>query len=311
MTRHLRTLTLVAAWFAMLASAGCAPPVSQAADATPAEKKPPATKPDSKKAAAEQVPLQDAGKDAWGTLSGKFKFVGEAPKMKQITPTKDVAVCGAKEPLVEESVIVSSSGEFANVVVFAMPSADKWDEAISPVHPELVKRKDIEATLQVVNCRFEPHVLGGWTKQAFWFRNKDPGIGHSPFLKAYRNGAVSPYIPATSDYTLNIRKAERLPFEVSCSIHPWMKAFILVRPDPYFAISAKDGTFKIENLPARKFAFQIWHEALGYVKTITVDGQKLVDNKGIHTWTVNAGNNDLGEVEIAAADYAKQLEKYK
>jgi hypothetical protein len=51
------------------------------------------------------------------------------------------------------------------------------------------------------------------------------------------------------------------PFDVSCAIHPWMKAYIIARPDPYFAVSAADGTFEIAKLPAgEELEFQVWHE---------------------------------------------------
>ena len=43
---------------------------------------------------------------------------------------------------------------------------------------------------------------------------------------------------------------EALPATVSCSIHPWMRGYMLPRKDKYFAVTKPDGSFEISNLPA-------------------------------------------------------------
>ena len=53
-----------------------------------------------------------------------------------------------------------------------------------------------------------------------------------------------------------------------------MKARLLVRPDPYFAVSDKDGNFEIKNLPAgTELEFQVWQEKSGYVEKAKIDGK--------------------------------------
>lgn len=328
MTRLPRTLTYLAAWFFMLAAVGCAPPpaakrsesrldtaAGEAAKplATQAIVSPVAAAATSSQptAAAAENPPPDAAAGEWGTISGKFKFVGDAPEMKDIYPYKDAFVCGVKETLRDEHLIVGKSGELANVVVYAMRDSAKWGDAISPIHPSYESRKKTDVLLDNVNCRFEPHVVAGWTQQRFLYRNSDPSIGHNAFGQPFANPAISPLIPASSEYYVDFRKPERLPFPVSCSIHPWMKGYILVRPDPYFAVSAKDGTFNIANLPAGEFSLQLWHESLGYLKTIAVGGKSREDKKGVHAFAVKPGDNDLGEIAAAAKDYAKQLDMLK
>ncbi len=71
-----------------------------------------------------------------------------------------------------------------------------------------------------------------------------------------------------------------MPVKVGCSIHPWMGGWIVVRGDPYAAISDKDGHFTIADLPAGKeLEFQLWQEKVGFPKEVEVDGVK-VDAKG-------------------------------
>ena len=38
-----------------------------------------------------------------------------------------------------------------------------------------------------------------------------------------------------------------------CNVHPEMEAFVVVLGNPFWALSDKDGNFKIEHVPAGKF----------------------------------------------------------
>jgi hypothetical protein len=50
---------------------------------------------------------------------------------------------------------------------------------------------------------------------------------------------------------------------VKCNIHSWMRAFIGVVDNPYFAVSGDDGAFTIKNLPPGTYTIAIWQEKLG------------------------------------------------
>ncbi len=47
-----------------------------------------------------------------------------------------------------------------------------------------------------------------------------------------------------------------------CNVHPEMEAFVFVSPTPYFAVSAKDGSYTIKNVPSGKYLLNIWHQKL-------------------------------------------------
>ncbi len=60
---------------------------------------------------------------------------------------------------------------------------------------------------------------------------------------------------------------------MSCSIHPWMSAFIMATPHPYFAVTDENGTFEIKNLPAGvDLEVRVWQEKVKYVPSATVNG---------------------------------------
>jgi hypothetical protein len=56
-----------------------------------------------------------------------------------------------------------------------------------------------------------------------------------------------------------------------CNVHPEMEAFVVTLQNPYFAVSDKDGSYSIKNVPAGKFTLMIWHEKLkGGSQEVTV-----------------------------------------
>jgi plastocyanin len=45
-----------------------------------------------------------------------------------------------------------------------------------------------------------------------------------------------------------------------CNVHPEMESFILVLETPYYAVSEKDGSYIIKNVPAGTYTLMVWHE---------------------------------------------------
>jgi hypothetical protein len=45
-----------------------------------------------------------------------------------------------------------------------------------------------------------------------------------------------------------------------CDVHPWMVAWIMVLDNPFYAVTAPDGKFKIKDLPPGKYTIEAWHE---------------------------------------------------
>ena len=47
-----------------------------------------------------------------------------------------------------------------------------------------------------------------------------------------------------------------------CNGHPEMEGHVYVVETPYYAVSAKDGSYEIKNVPPGKYTLKIWHEKL-------------------------------------------------
>jgi len=233
----------------------------------------------------------------YGNLKGQFIYDGQAPAPEAIKLLPGVAPeCAAHKPM-EESLLVGSDGGIANVVVFIQPKT--VGQKITP-HPDYAKTAADEVVLDNHQCRFEPRVLAMRAGQKLKIKNSDD-FGHNTKGDPFANTPFNPVIAAGGSVDKTLPKPEKLPFQVSCNIHPFMRGFLVVRPDPYFAVSAPDGTFSIEKIPAGTYDLVFWHERQGYVKEATIGGAKTELRKGakiLYSRAIKAGDADLGQIKI-------------
>ena len=241
-----------------------------------------------------------AGAAEWGNLSGRFIYDGKPPAPQKVNVDKDKEFCG-KTNLVEETLVVGKDQGLGNVILYLyLKRKDKV-----AIHPSYEKIAGNKVLLNNDKCRFEPHVSLLWTKQTLVLGNLDR-VGHNTKIDLFNNNSVNPIIPAGAQLDQKFEVAERLPVRVSCSIHPWMSAWVVVKDNPYSAVSGADGKFEIKNLPAGKLKFQAWHEKSGYVKTIKLGGKKKTWKKGRFTVTIKPGETtDLGDIRVSPSLFKK------
>jgi plastocyanin len=62
-----------------------------------------------------------------------------------------------------------------------------------------------------------------------------------------------------------------------CNVHPEMEAFVVVLESPYYAVTAKDGSYVIKDVPPGKYTLKIWHEKLkGKPAEVTVPAEGAI-----------------------------------
>jgi hypothetical protein len=235
----------------------------------------------------------------FGAIKGRFVYKGE-PKVQPIQPSKDTEYC-SKHQLHDETVSVSDKGELQNVFVYLYTARGQKVE----VHPD-IKPAAEPKVLDNKGCRFEPHGMTLWTQEKLEIRNSDQGLGHNTNgQKLVANPKFNEQVTNGQPIVKTFAKSEPIPTEVACNVHPWMKAVVLIRDNPYMAVSGADGTFEIKNVPAGDQAFVFWHEAKGNLRDLPVAKAKA-DRRGQVKLKVPANQTlDLGDIEVTPAILGK------
>jgi len=236
--------------------------------------------------------------DEWGTLKGRLVYDGPPPVPAKLSVTKDVEVCSKHHP-VDESLLVDKEGGLANVVIYIrVPRGTKL-----PVHPDYEKETAAEVTMDNLHCRFDPHVAMIRTSQTLALKNSD-SVGHNTKADCFVNASFNDLIPAGGTVEKKLSEEERLPVQVGCNIHPWMTGYVLVRDNPYMAVTGEDGTFEIKNVPAGEHEFQMWHEKSGYLADVVVKGTPA--KRGRFEIEVGGEEIDLGEIAVPESTFAAE-----
>jgi hypothetical protein len=245
--------------------------------------------------AADASTVNAKGADGWGSLKGRFVYDGAVPAPVKLNAAGQ-QFCGQFR-LVAENLVVSPKGGIANVVVWLRGNKAK-------VNPKFEQSRSDKVVLDNRNCRFVPHVVGLRVGQTLVITNSDP-VAHDANIDGSSTKS-NWLLPAGTSIDQAIAGAEILPAPVNDSVNGLMQAWMVVRPNPYFAFSDTNGNFDIKDLPAGEWEFQVWQEKSGYVTNVTVGGQEVKWAKGRVKWTIDANKTtDLGEMKLGAAQFNK------
>ncbi len=168
-----------------------------------------------------------------GKVEGKVVFQGDVPTRK-IIPTKDQAVCG--KPRDEPVILVGSDKGVEDAVVYLKEVAKgkAWGK------PEKTPELDN------VKCRFDPtvQVIQAGSIDVV---NTDPVLHNTHGFYGKRTA----FNLALPNQGQRITKQLDRPglVRVECDSHGWMLAWIYVADSPYYARTAKDGSFSITDIP--------------------------------------------------------------
>jgi plastocyanin len=185
--------------------------------------------------------------------------------------------------------VLHAKREFSNgdVVVSLTGTAAKGPVAPGPMARLLQKDK-----------RFTPHVVAVTVGTAIEFPNRDPffhdvfSLYHGkPFdLGLYESGSAR-----------SVRFTRPGVSYIFCNIHPDMSAVVVALPTPYFAVSARDGSFHIDHVPPGKYKVELWYE-LASPPDLTSLSREV---------EITSGENVLPALTLHASDsHSDHLNKY-
>src|SRR6266436_5472536 len=125
---------------------------------------------------------------------------------------------------------------------------------------------------------YDPHVVAVRANQKLKMVNSD-NTTHNVHPIPANNREWNKAEPAGSTMEESFPR-EEIAIPVKCNVHPWMKSYIAVFKHPYFAVTGKDGSFQLPNLPPGEYTLEAWHEKLGTMTqkiTVAAGESKTVD----------------------------------
>ncbi len=184
-------------------------------------------------------------------ITGTVTLNGTAPAEKPITPLKEDATCGKfhSEMPTTHFYVVGPNKELADVIVMLKGVTGKSTGALAA-----------SVEIDQKGCLYEPQIVAVQTGQKIVVKNSDPVLhnvhvtptvaGNSEQNQAQMQGAP--------DLTMTFSAPENF-MRFKCDVHPWMFAWVTVVDSPYFAVTGKDGTFKISGVPPGKYTISALH----------------------------------------------------
>jgi plastocyanin len=196
-----------------------------------------------------------------GSISGVISFKGTAPKLPAIDMTADP---GCPQSPQSSDALAVNDGKLANVFVYIKDGLPPRGFP-APSDPVVLDQK---------GCRYVPHMMGIMVGQPFKITNSD-SADHNIHDLPKNNPQWNESQMAKDPAIVKTFKNPEMMLALQCNQHPWMRAYINVMSNPYYAVSAPDGSFTIRNLPPGEYTVAAMHEKFGE-KTMKVK----VDAKG-------------------------------
>jgi len=151
-----------------------------------------------------------------------------------------------------------ADGKVANAVVYI--GKIKKGKAYTPS----------DTTVDNNGCTYLPRVSIGHKKAKLISTNSDP-TAHNVNVKLPGGNVFNKALPKEKSVEVKLKKSG--PAKVSCDMHPWMEAHMMVLDHPYGVITGADGSFELTDVPAGDYTVKVWHEVLGESEAkVTVKG---------------------------------------
>jgi len=183
-----------------------------------------------------------------GAIDGKVVLAGAIPAPKKIEVTIDQYVCGTEKDAGD--LIVSRQKEITNAVVWLddPPANAAWPARAAKV------------AMDQKGCVYAPRVVVVPVGGTVDFLNSDRLL-HNIHAMPKENVAFNRTQPKDRTIPITFTKPEIV--HITCDLHAWMEAWVVVAAHPYYAITGADGRFKFDNLPPGRYRLHIWQERLG------------------------------------------------
>lgn len=199
-----------------------------------------------------------------GSITGSVMLEGAAPRMRPINMAAEPACAKAhSSPVLSEEVVTGDGGSLANVVVYVKTGLEGYSFPAPTGAVELDQK----------GCQYIPHVLALRAGQNLEVVNNDPTTHNVHPVPADNREWNESQPPNAAAIDRSFARPE-IAIPVKCNVHPWMKSYVAVLPNPAFQVTGKDGAFNLSNLPPGDYTLVAWHELYGTSEQNVTIGSK-------------------------------------
>ncbi|MFI5460395.1 MAG: carboxypeptidase regulatory-like domain-containing protein [Isosphaerales bacterium] len=232
------------------------------------------------------------GQAQTGTIKGRLVWGDEnIPPAKVLVEKgksdKDPDICAKDKPIVSRELVVDpkTKGVAHGFAYLVRPKGDSTDASRDLV------AKQPKVALDQKSCEFQPYALPLHKDQTLVIKSSDPK-SHNVRFAGFNNPGINQTVAPLGQLEVKL-VPDRLPLELHCDIHPWMKGYLMVFDHPFFTTTGTDGAFEIKGVPAGDQSLIVWQEKVGYVTPGRSQGMPV---------TVRAGGvTDVGVIKLDLA----------
>lgn len=192
-----------------------------------------------------------------GVIIGEI--TGGSPVDTSVTPTHDLSVC---RPF-SQSLVPSRDGGVGNAVV--------WLTGVASGPKDDAPRR---ARLTLDGCRLEPRVQRVALASTVLVNGRDAMLSRLKFTVEGESEPRATVLLSDVGQIVPTDASNAKPglVRVHDDLHPWVRAYIVVAPHPFVAVTAADGQFRFDGVPPGRYTLHVWHERLGtHEKKVRVD----------------------------------------
>jgi len=186
-----------------------------------------------------------------GSIRGRVRLVGDAPKPAQDAINQDQKVCGDSVSL--PRIALGKDNGVRSTFVFLEGVPETGKRPVASKEPFHIDQKD---------CQYVPHSLIVPLGSKVEISNSDP-ILHN--VHGSQGEASFNYAQARQGLRQEVDMGMMKPgiIKLTCEAgHPWMNAFVYVATHPYVALTDDNGDFEIKNVPPGTYTIKMWHEGV-------------------------------------------------
>ncbi len=185
------------------------------------------------------------------SITGSIKLEGTPPKMKPLQFSADpVCATAHSSPVLNQEVTVDANGGLQYVIVNITEGVT--EKAPTPT---------TSVVLDQSGCVYTPHAFALYDGQKLEIKNSDKTLHNVHCYRGTQTCFNRAMFQGMAPISHEFKESGIVKFK--CDVHPWMTAYALIAPNPYYAVTGSDGSFTIADVPPGTYKVRAWHEKYG------------------------------------------------